>query len=257
MCPRFVGFDDDGEDDADLAAPPDDDDEGGGDGAGGGGGAVLALPPLPRQLDSPSAAAAGSGVAAAREKERAHYEAEIHRLQQAAQVRGRSIYPCLQAPASLPLPSLPLSLQATIGSLKGLLAQKSRTIADYQAKLEEARAMREAERAADGAARERLAADAFEENRGVIERLRGAVRDLHSAPAALAASSVNGQLMDRLDEMDAVLVERDRRIAEAEAELGALRVSLAEAQVRWLMGGEERRGAGWVIGGEKRAGWAG
>ena len=42
---------------------------------------------------------------------------------------------------------------------------------------------REAEQAVEGAQRERLAADAFEENRGAIERLRGAVRDLHAAPA--------------------------------------------------------------------------
>lgn len=56
------------------------------------------------------------------------------------------------------------------------------------------------------------------------------MRDLHAAPAALAASNVNGQLMDRLDAMDAALAERDRRLLEADAELRALRGSLEAAQ---------------------------
>lgn len=122
--------------------------------------------------------------------------------------------------------------QATIGSLKELIAQKNKTINDYQDKLESIRRERDAERARGVSERERLADAARAESSAHISDLRRALDQLRSAPASTATAIIQQQLADRADAAERGLEQRDRRIEDLQASVQALSQSLSSAEGR-------------------------
>ena len=130
---------------------------------------------------------------------------------------------------------LKATAQHTIASLKALLAKKNEIVARCRQRMDDLLREREKEKAAEAASKEQLAAAAYDENHKAIKQLKTAVHDLRTAPVELGSTAVNAQLLERVEELETNLHERDRAVSELEAELQAVNDQLFQAQER---GGE-------------------
>jgi len=142
-----------------------------------------------------------------------HYEMEARKLQTAA--------------------------QQTIASLKDIVARKNQAIDGLKRKLEAEREKALAERQRDQAEIERLTEKLYEDNREAIGKLRSAYEDIANGRVPdmqngedSTSFSVHKELMERLEEADALIERKDRRILELEGVFEELRVMREKAEQR-------------------------
>jgi hypothetical protein len=123
--------------------------------------------------------------------------------------------------------------QATIGSLKEILAEKTDLIEELQDKVRNLQLMRVKEKEVDQAEIERLSERLYRENADAIGQLRSAVQNLDNAPSnMLVPVALNKEMEEQLEEAQHILAERDQAIDKLKQERKKLRNERDVAEVR-------------------------
>merc|ERR1719473_782768 len=126
--------------------------------------------------------------------------------------------------------------EATIRSLKEILAEKTDLIEDLHERVRGLQLQRVKEKEVDQAEIERLSERLYRENADAIGQLRSAVQTLDAAPSAaggmLVPVALNREMEEQLEEAQHILAERDTQIDKLRAEAKKLRNERDIAEVR-------------------------
>merc|ERR1719473_1995235 len=127
--------------------------------------------------------------------------------------------------------------EATIRSLKEILAEKTDLIEELHERVRQGQLQRLKEKEVDQAEIERLSERLYRENADAIGQLRSAVQTLDAAPSQAAGGmlvpvALNREMEEQLEEAQHILAERDTTIDKLRAEAKKLRNERDIAEVR-------------------------
>ena len=126
--------------------------------------------------------------------------------------------------------------RAKIDSLRAVVQKKQTIIEAYQARLERARADRDAERREEAVTREALVEQAYEENKAIIRKLREAVAQVQpqflDGVGGEHGAAVAQEMLERQEQLQHELVVKERQLLAAQQRATVLQQALAQEKNR-------------------------